>query len=527
VPKNLFDAYVSGQAQAFFARSPTSASDRKRAVELAWRPVSPVVLRCLQTQNARFGESAARTAQLAALAQGAAAVLTGQQVGLFLGPLYTLYKAASAIGVARALAAESGRPVVPVFWLQTEDHDLAEIASCTVVARTASEPLTLSIPSARDNRISVAHLKLPETIDEALASLESELGGLPHAREHLDRLARHYRAGAGWAAAFAGLLAELFEPEGLLLIDPRDPAIHRRALTQAPQLEAALRERSDALERAGFAAAVHLREGAPLSFFHPAGASGARYRLLSGDAGLREVGGLHTHSQASLLAALERDPLTCSTSALLRPIVQDTLLPTAAYVGGPGELSYFAQLAPLYAAFGLELPLFVPRARFAIIEAATARLLVRLQLEPAALQKSEDALLTQLDQQQAKAAGGLAPEALERRLAAGFEQLLAAAIAEMPDVVTQLEPQFKKTREKVHGSVAKLAEKYRGALLRRDQLRVQDVARLKLMLYPGGEPQERVYNLSYFAARYGERTLIEAVLAALEPFVAAAKELRL
>lgn len=531
MPGNLFDAAVSGRATALFGHSLLSPPDRLRAVERAGA-LAPEVLAGLRRQNARFGPSAARDAQLAALAAGAAVVVTGQQLGLFLGPLYTIYKAASAIRVARALQAASGRAIVPVFWLQSEDHDLPEIASCTL-PRAQAEPLTLSLPIDPDNRVSIAHLQLPPAISECIEALERELGQLPHAREHLARIARHYRTGARWVDAFAGLLAELFEPEGLLLIDPRDPAfagvaarVHRTALEAAPKLEAALIEQQRAIELAGFSATVHVREGSPLSFFHASGAGGPRGRLLGHAHGFSELGGDTVHAQAALFERLERDPLCFSTSALLRPILQDTLLPTAAYVGGPAEVAYFAQLPKLYEVFGRQMPLIVPRARLRLIEPASSRLLQRLRLTAAMVSEPEAALL-------ARAAASVSrdeppPERLQHSLRAAFEAALDGSLANLPDDLrAQLASQIDKTRDKILTSAEKLAAKYGSALLRREHSLVQDVQRLKHCLHPNGAPQERVFCLPYFAARYGERNVISRVLEAIDPFEFAIKELAL
>jgi bacillithiol biosynthesis cysteine-adding enzyme BshC len=535
VPADLFAAYVSGAAGAFFSAAPTSPSDRRAAVAAAHRPLTAAVASCLVAQNAEYGPSERRSAQLQALTDGGAAVVTGQQLGLFLGPLYTVFKAASAIKVARALTAETGRPVVPVFWLQNEDHDLAEIASCAL-PRTQAGPLVLSVPAA-DSRKSIAQLVLPEEVSACHRALEDELGSLPFARAHLERLARHYRAGQSWTRAFAGVLTELFEPEGLLVLDPRDPRlaretafIHRRALESAAELAELLATRSRALAAAGFTPAVHVRAGAPLSFYHPTGASGPRSRLLAAEGGFSELGeSAPTHSLPSLLGALERDPLCFSTSALLRPIVQDSLLPTAAYVGGPGEVGYFAQLAPLYAAFDLPMPLIVTRARFRLIEPATARLLARYELRASQLSQSSQVLLERVaaTRRHDHERDFADPELLERRLLDGFEQVLATALGQSATGDPQLTAALERTREKLHVAAAKLAQKYKSARARSDANRVHDLTRLRDALFPGGEAQERVYGLPYFAARYGERAFIEQVLAAIEPFEASEKELQL
>ena len=531
MPASIFDAYLSGEARAFFDSSFADVADRQRAVSKAARPLAPAVLGELTAQNARFGPSEARNSHLAALAQGAAAVVTGQQAGLFLGPLYTIYKVASAIRWARMLARETGSAVVPVFWLQTEDHDLIEIAQCTV-ARAQREPCKLVLPAAADNRTSIAHLALPAEIDACLSTLATELGELPHGHGHIERLARHYHAGGSWGGAFAGLLAELFEPEGLLLLDPRTDgfaaaaqSVHHTALVGAAEIARALLARCDALAQAGFASTVHVRPDAPLSFFHAGGRQAPRHRLAACAAGFSEVGTDRKHTLAELLNALERDPLCFSTSALLRPILQDTLLPTAAYVGGPAEVSYFAQLAPLYAAFGKELPLVVPRARLRVVAPSARRLLDRLGLEPGAAEQPVDRLLQRLTARTGERRPQLEPAAFESALVDGFERVLANTLAQVAPFREQLAAALDKTRDKVRQSANKLSAKYAALLLHADQARLTDVQRLKQLLQPEDQPQERVYGLAYFAALYGERAFIEAVLAAIDPLDPTLREL--
>jgi bacillithiol biosynthesis cysteine-adding enzyme BshC len=521
VAGGIFDAYLSGTARPFFDGHFADAGDRRRAVRRALRPVAPAVADAIAAQNVRLGASAARDAHLAALRGGAAAVLTGQQVGLFLGPLYTIYKAASAVRVARALAAESGHPVVPVFWLQTEDHDLPEIAACDVPPIHGA-PLALRLPASPVERISVAHRTLPDDLGPCLARLRAAIGNLPCGAAHLARLERHYRAGVGWGQAFAGLLGELFAGEGLVLVDPRDPAlaaaaapIHRRALGAASALADALVERARALEAAGFAPPVHIRPGAPLSFFHPDGPAGPRFRIVPAAGGFAEVGGERTHTPEALLAALDAEPLRFSTSALLRPILQDSLLPTAACVGGPGEVEYFAQLAPLYDAYDLPVPLVVPRTRLRILEARTRRLLDRLGLKPDDGGRPEDELL-------AVASGAdparLDPAAVTHALLAPFDAALGEVRAKIECLGPGLPVAVAKTRAAVATAVARLAGKVERARLHQDRGLVDDVRRLQELLCPNGLPQERVYGLPYFAARYGEGAFIDRVLAAATPF---------
>ena len=537
--RDLVRAYLGGELRALQpddepGAPPLSAAALARAVARASRPLAPEVHRVLVAQNARLAASPARDAHLEALRRGAAAVVTGQQVGLFLGPLYTLYKAASAVVLARALAERTGTPVVPVFWLQTEDHDLAEIAS--VAVPSGPRVATLAVPVDPANRIAIAHCRLPAEIAGCLDALGDAIaegqGGRPpdaHAAEHLARLRRHYRPGAPWAEAFAGVLGELFAPEGLVLIDPRDPVlaravapVHARALADAAPIAAALIASDAELVRAGFATAVHVRPGAPLSFFHPDGPLGPRCRLepAGGDPGdsdrLVECGRTAVHSRAELAAALDADPLRFSTSALLRPIAQDTLLPTAAYVGGPGEVAYFAQLPPLYRAFDRPVPPIVPRARFRIVDQRARRLLDRLGLAADDAARPEAELLARLRGADPPGAAPTGAEVTARLLApfvAAHGELAAQLAGAGPDVVRALA----RTAASVERAIGKLAGKAERAALYRDAVRVDAVRRLRALLAPDGAPQERTHGLAGFAARASDRAIVERVVAAIDP----------
>lgn len=528
MPKGLFEEYLSGGAGAFVAGHFTSGRDRGQAVLRAARPLVPAVAEALERQNAALRPSPARDLHLAALRRGAAAVVTGQQVGLFLGPLYTLYKAASAVRVAQALAAESGRAVVPVFWLQSEDHDLPEIAECRLPC-ARGDALTLRVPAAPEDRVSIAHRVLPVEVAVCLEQLRSELGNLPYAGAHLDRLEHYYVPGAGWAGAFAGLLAELFAAEGLVVIDPRDPAlaaqavpIHRRALLSASRISQSLGAQARALESAGFTPTVHIRPGAPLSFFHPEGSRGPRYRLKPAPDGFVEVGGAATHTQEELLAALDAEPLCFSTSALLRPILQDALLPTAAYVAGPGEVAYLAQTAPLYAAYDISMPVIVPRARLRIVEEKTLRVLRRWRLDADVAQRSEEALLALVSPRSGEDPD---PSQLRRTVLEPLDEALAKLRERLESSGIDTNHAFEKTRATIEAAVTRLVERIERAALYRNQALIDEVRRLRMSLYPNGMLQERYYGLSYFAARYGQQQLVERVLAAIDPFDPSPKDL--
>lgn len=518
-------AFLRGEARALaFLPDDFRHAERRAAVvrQAATRRVSPATLAALRAQAAGLPPSARREAQLDALGQpGTAVVVTGQQVGLFLGPLYAVYKAASAVAVARALEQETGVRCVPVFWLQTEDHDFEEIDHCHVHGHDGGlARLHLGAPH-HVARASLSGLALGAGVEGALEALGTVLHGLPHADEVLALFRRHYRPEHTWAHAFAGVLAELFEE--LVLLDPRDGAlaaqalaVHHRALAEAAPIARLLQDREAALAQAGFAAQVHVRPDAPLSFFHPDGAEGPRFRLepRAGRWGL--VGRPESFSTAELRAVAE--PLRFSTSALLRPLVQDTLLPTAVVVGGPGEANYFAQLPPLYAHLGVPFPLFVPRARFRVVDARTRSLLGTLGLTAAEVEVPPAALLERLLPPPPEPS----PQALERRLAEAVEPLLASVEA---PAGSDLEDAVARTRKTIARAASRLAGRYARARLQRDDVLAARVERAQRALFPHGAPQERVLGLPGFAARQGVAGFVSCVLAHLEPFGTDVQEL--
>jgi bacillithiol biosynthesis cysteine-adding enzyme BshC len=350
------------------------------------------------------------------------------------------------------------------------------------------------------------------------------LGPGDDAAVHVARLRRHYRPGARWVDAFAGVLGELFAPEGLVVIDPRDPAlgaiaapIHASALDDASRIASALIARGAELQAAGKPVPVHVRDGAPLSFFHPDGARGPRVRLEPSAGGFAEVGGGRHHALDALHAALAADPLTFSTSALLRPIVQDTLLPKAAYVGGPAEIAYLEQLPPLYHAFDRVPPIAMRRASFQIVDHRARKLLAQLGLAAADIERPELELL-------ARGAPRSAGD-VTKRLLDPFTAALDALAAELGTSDRNVVSAVAKTRGTVEYAVGKLATNVERAALYADSARVDAIHRLQATLAPGGAPQERALALASFAARGGDRAFVERVLAAVDPHDPSLKEL--
>ena len=349
------------------SHSPTQdASHRSRLAE------------ALRAQAENFGAGEGVFANIERLKQGAAAVVTGQQVVLFGGPLLTLLKAATAIRKAQDATKASGREHVPIFWLATEDHDLAEADQVALLSKTAVEHLSLGLKAPRP--VPVGALPVDGGGDEGLKHLEATLN---QASELLawapiaTVLRECYTPGATLASAFGRLLTKIFADFGLIVMDAASRDFHalgasvlQAALERADELEDALLVRSQDLEAAGYHAQVLVTADHSLLFLIDA-ETGARLPLRRTADGQWKAGA-HSYTTGALLQILAVEPERLSPNALLRPVFQDTILPTAAYIGGPAEIAYFAQSEVLYTRILGHVTPVLPRLMATLVEPAIA-----------------------------------------------------------------------------------------------------------------------------------------------------------
>jgi bacillithiol biosynthesis cysteine-adding enzyme BshC len=365
----------------FYAQPPTPEGIERSAAAASLDPaVRREVAEVLQEQNGRFGGDKATAGNLDRLRAGAVAVVTGQQVGLFSGPAYSFYKAITAIALARWLT-ERGTDAVPVFWLATEDHDLAEVNHSFWLDRRGLLE-RVELPSSGDVGRRVGEVKLAEGVTPALDRVLGMLEG-GHREPVARTLRESYRAEETFGSAFGKLMARLLAGRGAILLDPLDSRLHRlavpvfrRALEEHEALAKELVVRSKGLDRAGYHAQVRVNEPSTLLFFN---VDGHRWPLRPRNSGFSA--GRSVFTEQELLRALESAPEAFTPNVLLRPVVQDTLLPTAAYVGGPAEVAYFAQAEVVYRCLGRRMPTVVPRAGFTLVEPRVAGSLRRYGLD--------------------------------------------------------------------------------------------------------------------------------------------------
>lgn len=431
-------------------------------------------------------------------------VTSGQQPGLFTGPAYTIHKALSARALAAALEIRWGRPVVPVFWLAGDDHDFAEATHTAWVGRDGglrtwhSPPRPAGAPSTPMYRE-----PLPPDTAAALEQLTRDLEGAEYATDTLRWLARHYREGETVGGAYRGALAELLAPLGIACFDPTHPSARRamapwllRAAAAGAALDAALATEIESLSRAGKEPGVSAGDGATLVMLE--GEAGRdRLVLATGGYGTRRGGEMVTTRELEQVAAEE--PVRLSPNVLLRPAVEAALLPTVAYVAGPGELRYLAATGPVYRTLGVTPQLPVPRWSGVVVEPFVDRTIPKLETTLDELLRDGSGLRARIARRDlpAEAAGALT--SLREAIARSFAVLAGRA----PEIDASLVRTMQGLRDRGLHTADQAERKLVRALRRRDSDANRQLTRLLATLRPGGEPQERVLTVAPWLARYG------------------------
>jgi bacillithiol biosynthesis cysteine-adding enzyme BshC len=506
----LFLDYCSGAeaVRTFYSsQSASSGWTARPALPTHW----PELASLLAEQNATPSPAAA--AALDALRSGAGVVVTGQQVGLFGGPLFTPFKAATALARARQATA-CGSPHAAVFWLATEDHDFAEINHIAFPAKRELRKLIYSTEA--ESARPVGGIVLDETIVALVDKAQELLGG----SEAMDALAEAYRPGRTFAEAFREFYSRVFAAQGLLVLDASSRAMHRMgalvlraAIERADELHQALIERNRELEAAGYHAQVAVTPQSSLLFLIDE-ENGARLALKRHPASAAEPDGLWqsghlSYSTANLLDILDAEPERISPSALLRPVFQDFLLSSSAVVGGPAEIAYFAQSAVLYERIlGRRTP-SMPRLSATLIEPAIGELLRKHELTLEGVFSESPATLAQL-----LAAGSMLPEGKARLAASG--SALDAELNPLVDWMRSVDAGLGQSAETAAGKIRYQMDRLRHLAanfqLQREASLTRQAETIGQALYPGGGLQERTHGAAYYFARYGLQ-LAEALTA--------------
>ena len=463
----------------------------------------------LDQQNKAFGASPAAHANIARLRAGAQAVVTGQQIALFGGPLLTLLKAATAIARAKAATTATGIEHVPIFWMATEDHDLAEVDQVSLLTKTSVEKLraNLHIP----HPVPVGGVAFGPQFGPALDAILERATELLEFAPIADTLRECYRPASGepvtLGLAFGRLIARIFADHGLIVMDAAPRAFHalgastlRYAIQHADALQQALIARGKELVADGYHAQVLVAETGSLLFLLDE-TTGERFALRRpAQSNDQWKAGSRLYSTDELLAILDATPERLSPNALLRPVFQDTLLPTAAYIGGPSEIAYFAQSEVLYKAILGRVTPILPRLSATLLEPAIATVMANDDVQlpdalttPEALAQRLGARAMPIEGKRKLAAVGNALDkelsALQSYLAAMDETLGRSAEVSGSKMLYQM------------NRLRRMAATFE---LQKEASIRKHAAAITLNVFPNEHPQERVIGGVWYMARYGE-----------------------
>jgi bacillithiol biosynthesis cysteine-adding enzyme BshC len=497
----LFSTFAENfdRVAACYEEPPTVAGvlAAARKIELDEK-VRREVVEILREQNEAFGTGPDTTRNLERLANGSAAIVTGQQVGLFAGPAYSLYKAISAVRYAEEIT-KAGVDSVPVFWLATEDHDFAEINHVVWNSKQGLAEFELGgRESDVGRRVGEIKLGAPVTalVTKAVGSLEGSFG-----KEIAQALRESYTREETYGTAFGKLMARLMVGRGIIFLDPLDPRFHRlaanvyrRALDEAEALRASLISRSKELEKAGYHAQVKITGESTLLFYNVDGRR-QPLRMRNG----KFTAGRASFGLAELQAAIEKTPELFTPNVLLRPIVQDTLLPTASYIGGAAEIAYMAQAQVVYDKLLGRMPAILPRAGFTIVEPLVARLLTKFGLEINDVFRGHQHLRARMEQ-----------KALPRALAGLFdagEKTLRKLLKSYQAPLTRLDRTLVGALDSAESKMLHQFGKLKGKAARAENLRIGVLDRYERILldslYPHRALQERTVSPLPWLAEYG------------------------
>ena len=457
----------------------------------------------LREQNEGYGCGPQTLGQIEKIVRDqACAVVTGQQVGLFSGPLYAIYKALTAVKLSEYLSRNCPGSFVPIFWLASDDHDLAEIDHIALIDQgNQLEEIRCPMPSLEPG-IPASNLMLPQEINDAIRQLKDFTMDSEFKAEIIGHLSEAYRPGRSFVEAFARWLTRLFRSRGLILIDASHPRLKalgsdlyvQEIAGESPSTREAVAT-SRRLRQAGYDVQVPLHEGTLNIFF-----TETERRSVQWDGGAFAIKGMEPKIKKEALVALAREkPFLFSPNVLLRPIYQDILLPTVAYIGGPGEIAYFAQMKGIYESFHLPMPVIYPRKSVTILEKKIDHILKKYSLVIPDIWRDADGLFGKITREQI-------PVSLQNCLSlvrGHVEQDMASLKKEILAIEPTLGDSVDLAKGRMNQQLEYLEKKSLQAAKKRNETANQQLRKAVLNLYPRQHLQERVFNIVPYLIKYG------------------------
>ncbi len=426
------------------------------------------------------------------------ALVTGQQVTLYGGPLYTVYKTVTTLNYASRWEKLLGRPVIPVFWMADEDHDLEEV--CQVGIFSDDNYLKLSCQELKANG-PTGRVVLADRFKNFSDHLLSQLPESDFTSELRERIDKHYREGRTLREAFGRWMLDLFGSSGLIMAGSDDPAIKRLssdllalAANRSDELHKSLEEQSSRLEKSGFTRQAMVQRS---NLFY-LDKEGKRVKIsMDGDAW--SAGNGQNWDWNELIDEINSYPERFSPNVFLRPMLQDRLLPTIGYVAGPGELAYYGQMRSAYNAMAMEMPLLLPRFSITLMEPAIQRISEKLpfRFEEYA-GRTEDLESQFVDRKEEEDIDAIIQSWKERT-----ENLTDQFSPRVAEIDPTLRASADKINAVVSGELDKLRSKIYRSIKKREQIQIRRIHRVKRHLFPDSGLQERQISMIHYMNKYG------------------------
>lgn len=459
----------------------------------------------LAETNAKFG-AGVRTFENIELLRSSdcVAVVTGQQAGLFTGPLYTVYKALSAIKQAECLR-QKGINAVPVFWVATEDHDFEEVSRTYVIGRRGDLVESMTEPKHCHENLPVGYIKLDETIGPNIEDLAESLLPTEFTSEVKDLLEDCWKPGEYFGDAFGKMLTRLVGDRGLIILCPLNQKlkelaapIYVEAIKRSAEIVSALRQRSDDLVNDGYVAQVLVSDDYFPVFWQAS--DDTRNALKTTASGtVRKKDGSREFTLDELAEIAATDPIRFSPSVVLRSVVQDYILPTVCYFGGAAEIAYFAQSGEVYRLLGRPVTPIIHRQSFTFVESKHSKTLRKYDLRLTDLFEGLETLLPQIVEGHLNSDSAKIFEDVEEQIKIQLDKL----DRELTTIDASLSENLAKRRRKIIYHIDALRHKFHNVQVRKDDVIRQQIESLFTSLLPHKHLQERSLNIAYFLNRYG------------------------
>ncbi len=457
----------------------------------------------LKEQNRNYGCGSETLGNIHNLRQNqTCAVVTGQQAGLFSGPLYTIYKALTAVKLTEYLNQNGQGSFVPIFWLAADDHDLAEINHINLLNKKNQIENIQCDSFSLSTKLPVSKILLTQEINKCVQQLNNSSHDSEFKDEIISHLSEAYEPDLSYVEAFGKWMTRLFKSYGLIFIDASHQGFKelgksvflKEIAENSPSTLCAI-ETSKNLKQAKYKCQIPLREGILNLFF----SDPERLSI-----GIKEDGYIikdtqQTYGRDELFSLMEKNSYLCSPNVLLRPIYQDTILPTVAYIGGPSEIAYFAQMKSIYDRFDIPMPILYPRKSLTIIEHNIKSVLQKHNLNVLDFWRNFDQTIQTIIKKNI-------PQSIDKffstaasHLKQDFQSIKKEIVSIDPDLGSSADL----TLEKINQQFKYLEKKILKTSKKQNEILIQQLHKVKNNLYPANHLQERALNIVPYLIKYG------------------------